>query len=76
MRTARAFFGAAALWFTTQSLWACPLCAEALKRINGGQLVRGYFLAYLIMVLLPITIVSFFAVTLYRARPKQPPQEP
>ncbi len=48
------------------SLFACPFCAEAVRRINNGHLLDSYLVAYIILAFMPLVLIGIFALTLYR----------
>lgn len=52
-------------------VYACPLCAEGLRRVNNGKLIQGYFFAYGILVLVPVGIVGTIAWILLRAHSRK-----
>ncbi len=48
------------------ALQACPFCAEAVRRINNGQLLDSYVVAYVILAFMPLVLIGLFALTLFR----------
>jgi hypothetical protein len=57
--------------FLPTRLYACPFCAEAIRRINNGHLLDSYVVAYLFLAFMPLFLIGFFAWTLYRFHKKK-----